>query len=53
MASTFLLTVAYKDKKERNTEAYDDMYRCLECQEGCDSCIDDKPCLATYNWGFR
>ena len=48
-----LISVAYKDKKERNTATYDDMYKCIKCQDGCDTCTDNKPCLATYQWEFR
>ena len=48
-----LISVAYKDKKERNKATYDDIYKCVKCQDGCDTCIDNKPCLATYQWGFR
>ena len=50
---TFFLSVAYKDKKRRNTASYDDNYKCIKCQEGCDSCVDSSPCLATYHWGLR
>ena len=47
------VSVAYKDKKKRNTASYDDNYKCIKCQEGCDSCVDSSPCLATYHWGLR
>ena len=48
-----LLPVAYENKVLRKEEAYDKLYVCGKCQEGCETCVDDTPCLATYNWTFR
>ena len=45
--------VAYETKLRQNDEAYDQLYVCGKCQEGCETCHDDSPCLASYNWTFR
>ncbi|GLH10094.1 Probable G-protein coupled receptor CG31760, partial [Gryllus bimaculatus] len=28
-------------------------FECLPCAEGCDACVDDRPCVATLNWALR
>ncbi|XP_063239005.1 metabotropic glycine receptor-like [Bacillus rossius redtenbacheri] len=28
-------------------------YECLQCAEGCETCADDKPCVASLNWVVR
>eukprot|EP00093_Oithona_nana_P001933 01933.XXX_6145_13476_1 [CDS] Oithona nana genome sequencing. len=48
-----LVEIAYENKVLRKEEAYDKLYVCGKCQEGCETCVDDTPCLATYNWTFR
>ena len=30
-----------------------DMFECLPCAEGCDTCEDGGPCLLTVNWAMR
>lgn len=32
---------------------YDYMFSCERCQPGCERCLDNSPCLSTYNWAFR
>lgn len=29
------------------------MYYCKRCAPGCEMCVDESPCLSTYNWAFR
>jgi len=48
-----LVEDAFSDKFTKNDHVYDNTYQCLQCQPGCDTCIDQAPCLATYNWTFR
>ena len=45
--------VAFEAREERSDEAYDKLYVCGKCREGCETCVDDSPCLAPYNWTFR
>ncbi|GAB6025628.1 hypothetical protein CHUAL_011354 [Chamberlinius hualienensis] len=28
-------------------------FHCLPCSEGCESCVDDSPCIASLNWLLR
>ena len=49
----FMVLEAFQDKVDEIDNIYDDLYQCLKCQPGCESCFDDSPCLATYNWVFR
>ena len=28
-------------------------FNCLPCADGCENCIDDKPCIVTLNWVLR
>ena len=48
-----IFSEAFQDKMDEIDNVYDDLYQCLKCQPGCESCFDDSPCLATYNWVFR
>ncbi|KAG8184190.1 hypothetical protein JTE90_010225 [Oedothorax gibbosus] len=48
-----LVEAAYRDKITLNSPTYDMLYICKRCQPGCDTCEDDSPCLANYNWAFR
>lgn len=29
------------------------MFTCKRCAAGCDVCVDESPCLSTYDWAFR
>ncbi|KAI5745373.1 hypothetical protein M8J76_010498 [Diaphorina citri] len=28
-------------------------FECLECAEGCETCVDERPCVVTLNWVMR
>ena len=30
-----------------------DSFQCLQCQPGCDACVDDSPCVVTLSWPLR
>ncbi|XP_067003121.1 probable G-protein coupled receptor CG31760 [Anabrus simplex] len=44
---------AWQDQLNNVSSLYWDVFLCLRCAPGCHSCIDPRPCLATYNWPFR
>ncbi|TRY80523.1 hypothetical protein TCAL_12818 [Tigriopus californicus] len=48
-----LVEVAWNDKLHEGSDAFDLLYRCQPCAEGCATCLDASPCLAYYNWMFR
>lgn len=48
-----LVELAWNDKLHEGSDAYDLLYRCQPCAEGCTTCLDASPCLAHYNWIFR
>jgi hypothetical protein len=29
------------------------MFYCKKCAVGCDVCLNESPCLSSYNWAFR
>jgi G protein-coupled receptor 158 len=31
----------------------DGAYECLLCPYGCDTCVDDRPCVVSLNWLMR
>jgi len=33
--------------------SYDYMFYCKRCAAGCDVCVDESPCLSSYDWAFR
>ena len=30
-----------------------DSFQCIQCQPGCDVCVDNSPCIVTLNWPLR
>ncbi|CAH0563492.1 unnamed protein product [Brassicogethes aeneus] len=48
-----LVEVAWEEKVENMSDAWDRMFRCVKCAPGCHNCTDGSPCLATYHWPFR
>lgn len=39
----------YDKKVHKETNLYDDEFKCLPCSEGCDECSDDSPCMYKVN----
>ena len=39
--------------KSKNYHSNPGSYQCLQCQPGCDACVDDSPCVVTLNWPLR
>ncbi|XP_027039187.1 probable G-protein coupled receptor CG31760 isoform X1 [Pocillopora damicornis] len=39
----------YDKKVNKETNLYDDEFKCLPCSEGCDECSDDSPCMYKVN----
>lgn len=48
-----VMEVAYREYRDNISSYYQDVFRCNRCAEGCITCINSAPCLATYNWPFR
>ncbi|XP_031627077.1 probable G-protein coupled receptor CG31760 isoform X2 [Contarinia nasturtii] len=48
-----VMEVAYKEFRDNKSTYYEDVFRCTRCAEGCVTCSDGTPCLASYNWAFR
>ncbi|KAG1665823.1 putative G-protein coupled receptor [Nymphon striatum] len=44
---------AYRGKLLTSSVNFDLLYTFKKCQPGCDECINDDPCLSSYNWMFR
>ncbi|XP_065220369.1 probable G-protein coupled receptor CG31760 isoform X2 [Planococcus citri] len=38
---------------EENIYNVSGSFECLPCAEGCESCVDSRPCVLTYNWALR
>lgn len=47
------MEVAYQEYRDNISKYYEDVFQCMQCQPGCTHCVGPRPCLATYNWGFR
>lgn len=47
------MEVAYREYRDNISTYYQDVFRCNRCAEGCVTCTNSSPCLATYNWPFR
>ena len=43
----------YDKKSNKETNLYDDEFKCLPCSEGCDECSDDSPCMYKVNLILR
>ncbi|XP_065570899.1 metabotropic glycine receptor-like isoform X2 [Artemia franciscana] len=45
----------YEKKLMGETTVYDNegQFECLPCPEGCETCIDDRPCVLTLHWMMR
>ncbi|XP_022901804.2 probable G-protein coupled receptor CG31760 [Onthophagus taurus] len=48
-----LVEVAFNAMKENSSPFWGDIFHCLQCAPGCETCIGPQPCLATYHWAFR
>jgi hypothetical protein len=47
-----LIEAAWLERQQNISSLYE-MFWCLKCAPGCESCHNNAPCLATYNWPFR
>ncbi|KAF2362282.1 Protein of unknown function DUF4817 [Trinorchestia longiramus] len=45
----------YEKKLSNQESMYDipDLFECLSCAPGCDTCSDSRPCVVTLNWLMR
>ncbi|CAL8101547.1 unnamed protein product [Orchesella dallaii] len=51
-----LLEEEYEKKFDSNETSYYDWegtFECLRCPGGCDTCVDDRPCVVSLNWLMR
>uniref|UniRef100_A0A1A9WZK8 G-protein coupled receptors family 3 profile domain-containing protein n=1 Tax=Glossina brevipalpis TaxID=37001 RepID=A0A1A9WZK8_9MUSC len=48
-----IMEIAWKEHQDNISNYYADVFTCLKCAPGCDSCSGPEPCLADYNWPFR
>ncbi|TMW48330.1 hypothetical protein DOY81_006598 [Sarcophaga bullata] len=48
-----IMEIAWKEHQDNINNYYSEVFVCLQCAPGCDSCTGPEPCLADYNWPFR
>ncbi|KAK2726152.1 hypothetical protein QYM36_000567 [Artemia franciscana] len=48
-----LAEMAYLDKARFESDIYDRIYRCQKCAIGCETCVDDQPCIVPHDWTLR
>lgn len=48
-----IMEMAYYELQDNISTHYVDSFYCLPCAPGCAFCLDNSPCLASYNWPFR
>ncbi|XP_061398756.1 probable G-protein coupled receptor CG31760, partial [Musca vetustissima] len=48
-----IMEIAWKEHQDNISNYYAEVFTCLKCAPGCESCTGPEPCLADYNWPFR
>ncbi|XP_059220615.1 probable G-protein coupled receptor CG31760 [Stomoxys calcitrans] len=48
-----IMEIAWKEHQDNISNYYSEVFICLKCAPGCESCTGPEPCLADYNWPFR
>ncbi|KAH8338711.1 hypothetical protein KR074_011679 [Drosophila pseudoananassae] len=48
-----IMEIAWQEQQDNISNYYTDVFKCLSCAPGCDTCTGPEPCLANYHWPFR
>ncbi|XP_017856647.1 PREDICTED: probable G-protein coupled receptor CG31760 [Drosophila arizonae] len=48
-----IMEIAWQEHQDNISNYYTDVFKCLPCAPGCDTCTGPEPCLANYHWPFR
>lgn len=48
-----IMEIAWQEHQDNISNYYSDVFKCLPCSPGCDTCTGPEPCLANYHWPFR
>ncbi|EDV90989.1 GH23717 [Drosophila grimshawi] len=48
-----IMEIAWQEHQDNISNYYTDVFKCLQCAAGCDTCTGPEPCLANYHWPFR
>ncbi|KAH8267427.1 hypothetical protein KR018_001042 [Drosophila ironensis] len=48
-----IMEIAWQEQQDNISNYYTDVFKCLPCAPGCDTCTGPEPCLANYHWPFR
>ncbi|KAI8042476.1 hypothetical protein M5D96_003789, partial [Drosophila gunungcola] len=48
-----IMEIAWQEQQDNISNYYTDVFKCLACAPGCDTCTGPEPCLANYHWPFR
>lgn len=48
-----IMEIAWQEQQDNISNYYTDVFKCLSCAPGCDTCTGPEPCLANFNWPFR
>eukprot|EP00099_Drosophila_melanogaster_P003137 NP_001162962.1 uncharacterized protein Dmel_CG31760, isoform B [Drosophila melanogaster] len=48
-----IMEIAWQEQQDNISNYYSEVFKCLPCAPGCDTCTGPEPCLANYHWPFR
>ncbi|KAM8716097.1 hypothetical protein ACLKA7_003046 [Drosophila subpalustris] len=48
-----IMEIAWQEHQDNISNYYSDVFKCMPCAPGCDTCTGPEPCLANYHWPFR
>ncbi|KAH8248520.1 hypothetical protein KR032_000295 [Drosophila birchii] len=48
-----IMEIAWQEQQDNISNYYTEVFKCLSCAPGCDTCTGPEPCLANYHWPFR
>ncbi|XP_044251062.2 probable G-protein coupled receptor CG31760 [Drosophila takahashii] len=48
-----IMEIAWQEQQDNISNYYTEVFKCLPCAPGCDTCTGPEPCLANYHWPFR
>ncbi|ALC39992.1 CG31760 [Drosophila busckii] len=48
-----IMEIAWQEHQDNISNYYTNVFKCLPCAPGCETCTGPEPCLANYHWPFR
>ncbi|XP_070854246.1 probable G-protein coupled receptor CG31760 [Drosophila suzukii] len=48
-----IMEIAWQEQQDNISNYYTEVFKCLPCAPGCDTCTGPEQCLANFHWPFR